>query len=51
MNYADGSQDVLESYGKQNVCNVWTVQKKYDPNGVVQTWKPGGFKLPADASC
>ncbi|KAF4471547.1 fad binding domain containing [Fusarium albosuccineum] len=51
MNYADGSQDVVRSYGQENVCKMWAVSKKYDPKGVMQTRQPGGFKLPMNVSC
>ncbi|KAI1408056.1 FAD-binding domain-containing protein [Hypoxylon sp. FL1857] len=46
MNYADGSQDVLQSYGEENVQKMLAVSRKYDPNGVFQTQVPGGFKPP-----
>lgn len=45
-NYADASQDVLGSYGQQNVRKMLMVSQKYDPSGVFQTRMPGGFKLP-----
>ncbi|CAH0028408.1 unnamed protein product [Clonostachys rhizophaga] len=51
MNYTDGSQDVIASYGKENLCKMWAVSQKYDPLGVMQSRQPGGFKLPADVSC
>ncbi|KAF2141094.1 uncharacterized protein K452DRAFT_327327 [Aplosporella prunicola CBS 121167] len=47
-NYADRSQDVLRSYGEDNVRKMWDVSKKYDPEGVFQTRAPGGFRLPTD---
>ncbi|OTA92459.1 hypothetical protein M434DRAFT_387304 [Hypoxylon sp. CO27-5] len=46
MNYADGSQDVLGSYGEENVQKMLALSRKYDPDGVFQTQLPGGFKLP-----
>ncbi|KAI5918896.1 FAD-binding domain-containing protein [Camillea tinctor] len=46
MNYADASQDVVASYGEENVLKMWAVSSKYDPSGVFQTRVPGGFKLP-----
>lgn len=51
MNYADGSQDVIASYGEKNVCEMRAVSQKYDPLGVMQHRQPGGFKLLADLSC
>jgi hypothetical protein len=46
LNYAGGSQKVVSSYGKDNICQMWDVSKKYDPKGVFQHRLPGGFKLP-----
>lgn len=46
MNYADATQDVLKSYGRENVKRMQRVSSKYDPEGVFQTRAPGGFKLP-----
>lgn len=46
MNYADGSQDVLASYGDASVAKLRKVAAKYDPEGVFHTREPGGFKLP-----
>ena len=45
-NYADASQDVLGSYGQENVQKMLTVSEKYDPSGIFQRRMPGGFKLP-----
>ena len=44
-NYADSSQQPLESYGMQNLQSLRTVSRKYDPKGVFQKQVPGGFKL------
>ncbi|KAK4501903.1 hypothetical protein PRZ48_007712 [Zasmidium cellare] len=48
MNYADASQDVLASYGEENLKMMLKVSQKYDPEGVFQTRAPGGYKLPWD---
>ncbi|KAI1505903.1 hypothetical protein F5X99DRAFT_366504 [Biscogniauxia marginata] len=45
MNYADGSQDVLGSYGADNVAFMREVAAKYDPKGVFQMLCPGGWKI------
>lgn len=47
MNYADASQDVLASYGDENVQKMHAVSSKYDPEGIFQKRVPGGFKLPS----
>lgn len=49
MNYADGTQDVLSSYGEERVQFALDVARRYDPAGVFQNRVVGGFKLP-DAS-
>ncbi|KAI0198820.1 FAD-binding domain-containing protein [Astrocystis sublimbata] len=46
MNYADKSQDVLASYGPENVKKLIEVADKYDPDRVFQKLCPGGWKLP-----
>lgn len=48
MNYADASQDVLASYGEDNLRTMLEVSRKYDPEWVFQTRAPGGYKLPWD---
>ncbi|KAI0485714.1 hypothetical protein F4859DRAFT_528691 [Xylaria cf. heliscus] len=45
MNYADGSQRVLQSYGADNIKKMKDAAAKYDPHGVFQKLCPGGFKL------
>jgi len=45
MNYADSSQDVLASYGKENVQKMFEVSRRYDPEGIFQKRVPGGFKI------
>ncbi|KAL4994336.1 FAD-binding domain-containing protein [Aspergillus recurvatus] len=45
LNYADGSQEVLSGYGKDNLQKMRTVAHKYDPEQVFQRLCPGGFKV------
>lgn len=45
LNYCDGSQDPLGSYGEENVKKMKAAAAKYDPTGVFQTRVPGGFKI------
>lgn len=45
MNYADGAEDVLGSYGAENVRFIGEVAARYDPEGVFQRRVPGGFKI------
>ncbi len=45
LNYADGSQDPLASYGLQNVGFMKKVAARYDPAQVFQTLCRGGFKV------
>ena len=45
LNYCDGSQNPLASYGEENVRKMREVAAKYDPEGVFQTRVPGGFKI------
>lgn len=45
MNYANPEQDVIGSYGKQNVDHLKRVSKKYDPEGFFQYRVPGGWKV------
>ncbi|KAI8625042.1 hypothetical protein F5Y19DRAFT_451994 [Xylariaceae sp. FL1651] len=47
LNYAGPYQDVIKSYGPENVKLMKQVSKKYDPKQVFQKRVPGGFKLPA----
>jgi hypothetical protein len=46
LNYADISQKVLQSWGKDNIAKLRAASKKYDPNGVFQKQVPGGYKIP-----
>ncbi|KAM4065778.1 FAD binding domain-containing protein [Hirsutella rhossiliensis] len=45
LNYCDGSQDPLYSYGEKNVEMMRIAAAKYDPSRVFQTQVPGGFKI------
>ncbi|KAF9882285.1 FAD binding domain-containing protein [Colletotrichum karsti] len=45
LNYCDGSQDPLGSYGEENVRKMREAAERYDPAGVFQTRVPGGFKI------
>ncbi|KAK7926711.1 hypothetical protein PG985_003709 [Apiospora marii] len=46
MNYADSSQDVIGSYGVENVEELRRVAARYDPGQVFQKLCPGGWKIP-----
>lgn len=45
-NDASYDQDVIGSYGQENVAKLKAVSAKYDPQQVFQKLVPGGFKLP-----
>ncbi|OLN83297.1 Bifunctional solanapyrone synthase 2 [Colletotrichum chlorophyti] len=45
MNYANPEQDVIGSYGAENVQFLKETAAKYDPNGFFQYRVPGGFKV------
>lgn len=45
-NYADKSQDVIGSYGAENISFMKQVSEKYDPGQVFQKLCPGGWKIP-----
>ncbi|KAF2647653.1 putative FAD-binding oxidoreductase [Lophiostoma macrostomum CBS 122681] len=45
MNDASWDQDVLASYGGENVRRLKRVRRTYDPENVLQKLVPGGFKL------
>lgn len=45
LNYAWPTQDVISSYGPENVARLRAVSRKYDPEQVFQKQVPGGFKL------
>lgn len=46
LNYADGFQNPIASYGERSVRFLRSVAIKYDPEGVFQKALRGGFKLP-----
>lgn len=45
MNYANPAQDVIGSYGEENVQFLKTAAAKYDPTGFFQRRVPGGWKV------
>ncbi|KAM0328131.1 hypothetical protein ACHAQA_005536 [Verticillium albo-atrum] len=45
MNYASPEQDVISSYGEENVQFLRETAAKYDPAGFFQYRVPGGFKV------
>lgn len=45
MNYAYPTQNVIHSYGLENVDFLRRVSRKYDPAQVFQRLVPGGYKL------
>ncbi|KAI0189045.1 hypothetical protein F4808DRAFT_47462 [Astrocystis sublimbata] len=45
LNYTDGNQDPIGSYGAENVEFMQRVAAAYDPHRVFQRLCPGGFKL------
>ena len=45
LNYAAKWQDVIGSYGPENVAKLQSASKKYDPDGLFQYGEPGGYKL------
>ncbi|KAM7195018.1 hypothetical protein V8F33_006887 [Rhypophila sp. PSN 637] len=45
MNYAEPSQDVLSSYGRENKERLKRVARKYDPTGELKSLWKGYFKL------
>ncbi|XDG05870.1 hypothetical protein ABKA04_005485 [Annulohypoxylon sp. FPYF3050] len=47
MNYASPDQEVLQSYGPENVRKMKEAAIKYDPRGVFQRLCLGGFKIAA----
>lgn len=45
MTFASSEQDVINSYGAENVKEMQQVAAKYDPEGVFQKLQHGGFLL------
>ncbi|KAJ7250653.1 hypothetical protein C8J57DRAFT_677911 [Mycena rebaudengoi] len=48
MNYALGSQDILNSIGSANEAKMVKVQKQYDPQNLLGKYWIGGYKLNCD---
>jgi FAD/FMN-containing dehydrogenase len=46
LDYAHGLQDPISKYGEENIIKLRQASKKYDPNGVFQTLRGTGFKIP-----
>ncbi|KAI0097316.1 FAD binding domain-containing protein [Nemania sp. FL0031] len=46
LNYANGDQDPIASYGLESVERMRAVAMKYDPQGVFQRLRRSGFKIP-----
>ncbi|RAH47117.1 FAD-binding oxidoreductase [Aspergillus brunneoviolaceus CBS 621.78] len=51
MPYASEFQNVLESYGSENLDRLRKVASTYDPEGFFQTQTPGYFKLNGRVGC
>lgn len=45
MSFANSSQEVLRSYGAENVKEMQRTAAKYDPDGVFQKLQNDGFLL------
>ncbi|KAI2619381.1 FAD-binding domain-containing protein [Hypomontagnella submonticulosa] len=45
LNYCDGSQNPLRTYGEENIKRMKEASAKYDPTGVFQERVPGGYKI------
>ncbi|KAH7383972.1 FAD binding domain-containing protein [Pyrenochaeta sp. MPI-SDFR-AT-0127] len=46
LNYADGEQDAISTFGDDNIWKIKNASAKYDPNGVFQYLRGSGFKIP-----
>ncbi|KAK7756118.1 hypothetical protein SLS62_001710 [Diatrype stigma] len=46
MNYAGQEQDVIGSYGAENVRRLKQVRQDVDPRGIFTHQVPGGYKIP-----
>lgn len=46
LNYALPSQDVISSYGQENVKKMRAASQNYDPDEVFQKRVVGGYKIP-----
>ncbi|KAI0015535.1 FAD binding domain-containing protein [Xylariomycetidae sp. FL0641] len=47
LNYADKTQQPIQSYGKAQVRMLRDASARYDPHGVFQKLRGSGFKIPA----
>lgn len=45
MNYAGPYQNVVPSYGEENLAKLKKIANRYDPRAVFQKLQPGGYKL------
>jgi hypothetical protein len=45
LNYVDGTQDPLKSYGQKNIDFMREVAAKYDPSGMFQKQVVSGWKI------
>ncbi|KAL2869043.1 FAD-binding oxidoreductase [Aspergillus lucknowensis] len=46
LTYSDDNQEVIASYGEENVSRLQAIQQKYDPSLVFQRLVTGGQKIP-----
>ncbi|KAJ2900398.1 FAD binding domain-containing protein [Zalerion maritima] len=46
LNYADRTQDPLATYGEDAIAKMRAASEQYDPDGVFQTLRSTGFKIP-----
>jgi hypothetical protein len=47
LDYANGEQDPIASFGQENIAKMKNASLKYDPQQVFQKLRGSGFKLPA----
>ena len=47
LTLAGWDQEVIASYGEENVARLKQIAASYDPDAVFQNLVPGGQKLPA----
>ena len=48
LNYGFQGQEVIRSYGPQNVKALQQASRKYDPSQTFQKLVPGAFKIPVE---
>lgn len=46
LNYANGDQNPIASYGEEAIDKIRAVAVKYDPKGFFQNLRKSGFKIP-----